>query len=204
VAAVTVGRISDAPSANTIQHKITTFLATWTCQSSTQMPKSVCQQTFAYLNSSKFTSAAALTMASREKRVAHTIDIELLLEAMWDDESHFRTPRERITCTTVTCIQSLTNDRPGTFTTHSSRPDCTDSILISHVDVRIQPNPDEPRSPTVYTILKINDPKNGYKNNSVYKYVIFYPEPDQSCSMCVITNIMTQCKILPHPTPWQA
>ena len=76
-----------------------------------------------------------LSTKSREKHVVHTINVELLLEAMWMDEPYFQTAREHITMTCLTTIQSLTNDRPGTFTTHPSHPDCMDSILYSHVYV---------------------------------------------------------------------
>jgi hypothetical protein len=191
LAAITVGRMSDDPTVDTIRHKIVTFMATWVRRSSIHVPKPVRQQVLAYFDSPEFNSVASLSTVAKEKRVAHSIDVELLLEAMWDDETHFRNPRERITSVCLTTMQSLTNDRPGAFTTHSNRPDCTDSIIHSHIDVRVQPNPDNPRSPFVFILIKINDIKGAYKDDSVFKYVVFYPEPDGSRSMCVVTALVT-------------
>ncbi|KIM77981.1 hypothetical protein PILCRDRAFT_607297 [Piloderma croceum F 1598] len=186
----TPGRIADDPVLRTIQMKMTTFMSTWTRRSSVQISKPVRQQVVSYLVSSEFLAAVQLSTASREKHVAHTIDIELLVEAMWEDETYFRNARERITSVCLTGIQSLTRDRPGAFTTHSSRPDCTDSIIHGHLDIRVHPNPDCPRSPFIFIIIKITDIKGFYKDDSVYKYVIFYPEPDESRSMCVVTSLL--------------
>jgi hypothetical protein len=36
--------------------------------------------------------------------------------------------------------------------------------------------------------MKINDIKGSYKNDLVYKYAIFHPEPNKSRSMCVVTD----------------
>lgn len=135
-------------------------MAIFARRSSIQIPRYVRHQVFAYFRSPEFTSSASLTTTRREKHVAHTVDIEILLKAMWTDKCYFRTARERVTATCLTTIQSLTDDRPGAFTISANRPDCTDSILYRHIDVRIQPNPDAPRSPYVYIMIKINDIKN--------------------------------------------
>jgi hypothetical protein len=99
--------------------------------------------------------------------------------------------RERVTIVSLTGIQVHTHDRPGAFTTHPSRPDCTDSIIYAHIDVRVHPNSDTPRSPFVFIFLKTTDIKGSYKDDSVYKYSIFYLEPDETRSMCVATGILT-------------
>jgi len=167
------------------------FFTTWTHHSSIQVPKNIWQQVFAYMRSPEFTSTITLVTTTQVKHVAHSMDIEIFLKCMWGDESHFCNTRECITCTTLTAIQLLTNDQLGTFTVSSNWPDCKDSILHHHLDVHVQPNPDNPRSPFIYIIIKINDIKNVYKDDFVFKYVVFYLEPDESWSMCVITGLIS-------------
>ena len=191
LSAITVGRITDEPHVETIRHKLVTFMATWTRRSSVAVPQSVRQQVVAYFNSAEFQSEVPLNTASREKRVAHTIDVELLIDAMWVDETHFRNLRERLTAVCLTTIQSITNDRPGSFTTNYNRPDCTDSITHAHIDIRVHPNPDAPQSPFVYSLIKLTDIKGGYKDDSIFKYIVLYPEPDGSRAMCPVTSFVS-------------
>ena len=113
---VTVGLIVDNPSVTTIYHKITTFMATWVHQSSIQVLKNVHQQVFAYCNSSEFKAIMPLKTAMHEKHITYSIRIEILLQGMWEDKLHFCNTREHMTCTTLTTMKSLTNDRPGMFT----------------------------------------------------------------------------------------
>lgn len=191
LASVTVGKSEDNPSVVTIYGKVQNLFSTWKRRSSVQIPAPVCNQVLAYFRSPEFKSITSVTTKARAKHVAHTIDVEILLKYMWADCQRFRTLRERLTCISLTTFQSITNDRPGAFTTSSNRPDCTDSILYRHCEVRIHPNLEEPRSPHVFIFVKITDIKNAYFDDSVFKYVILYPEEDKTRFMCPVTPLIS-------------
>ncbi|KAJ7601486.1 hypothetical protein DFH06DRAFT_1025912 [Mycena polygramma] len=181
-----------APTASrrSIFQYIHTFFALWTRYAVKVVPTEVRIQVKAYFNSLDLSELAPLTRIIRPKPIATELDLDIIIQATYDDRTLFRTMRMKVQFTYVNLVSATTTERPGSIIESSSYKNSNDGMEWGDKEFFVIPNPENPERPNLAIIVRIRLHKAHRKDEKHYKYYFILLEPNGTRASCLGTCLL--------------
>jgi hypothetical protein len=184
------GRLSDYIAKKTINVYVFGFFALWARYAVKVVPKEMRLQIMAYLHSPELSAIAPLTTKMRDKPIADSIDVEILIRGIWQNKTHFRTNRMRGQIVYTILLSAFSSERPGAVVESSGYRHSNEALEWGDHDFLIVPNPRNPRRPIIVAIVGIRLLKGQRKNESFSKFFFLVMEPDCNRAICPMTTLL--------------
>lgn len=149
----------------------------------------------AYFNSADFSKCCPLTTRQRPKTVCHQADLEILLEENYKDETHFHTTHGKVQNAYLMLLESLSLGRPGEFVTSTAAGyyHSNSGLKYDAHRVWIIPNNNNAHAPRILLMIRVRDLKGHIGDESCFKQLVFYAEPNSSQAFCLVRLFLTLC-----------
>ncbi|CCM06682.1 uncharacterized protein FIBRA_08967 [Fibroporia radiculosa] len=185
-----VNRRSTFISVRSLTMYAAVFLACWPRYANIFISKEYRYQVLSYINGDLI-AAVSIPSAMRAKPIAETVDVTIVIDACWNDTTHFRTNRMRLQLIFGVDFISITAERSGGVVESSCYLGTNEALVYGDFEFWWVPRKDDPYHPLLVILGGIGKLKGGRQNEAMRREFFLFLQGLAQRAYCSSTLLYT-------------